>query len=74
MARIAIVEYLAGARYDMLAFTVAVVDGITPCHVLGHHHSGAVADNAIILIYSHSFRAIHGTDARPSWLVLYSFH
>ena len=35
MARIAIVEHLAGARYDMLAFTVAVVDGITPCHVLG---------------------------------------
>lgn len=73
MARIAIVEYLAGARYNVLAFTVAVVDGITPCHVLGHHHSGAVADNAVILIYSHILRAILWTDVCPLKLVPYSF-
>lgn len=73
MPGIAIVEYLAGARYNMLAFPVAVCYCVPARQVLGHHHAGAVADNAVILIYSHILLAILWTDVCPLKLVLYSF-
>ena len=73
MPGIAIVEHLAGARYDMLAFTVAVGYCVPSRQVLADNESGIVVDNAVILIYSLILRAILWTDGCPLKLVPDSF-